>query len=84
MSTQADAPPRRIYRDDDLQKAIPVHPTTRLRWERKGLFPRRIVLGENSIGWYADEVDEWIESRARATEAGRPSPNPRAGRRSAA
>ena len=33
--------------------------------ERKGLFPKRIQIGENRVGWYLVEVEEWILSRSR-------------------
>jgi hypothetical protein len=33
--------------------------------ERKGEFPKRVKLGENSSGHYEDEVEEWIRSRIR-------------------
>ena len=32
--------------------------------EKLNLFPRRIHLGENRVGWLEDEVDAWIEARA--------------------
>ena len=34
---------------------------------RDGLFPAPIVLGPNSVGWFTDEVDEWLASRPRRT-----------------
>ncbi len=34
---------------------------------RDGLFPAPIVLGPNSVGWYEDEVEEWLASRPRRT-----------------
>jgi predicted DNA-binding transcriptional regulator AlpA len=58
-----------------------VHASTIYRWEAAGLFPRRVAFGGNMIGWYADEIDAWIESRQRADDSpARPSPNPRADR----
>ncbi len=38
------------------------------RDEAVGRFPKRIVLGANSVGWLESEVDEWIEARAAARE----------------
>ena len=35
------------------------------RLEAAGKFPQRVQLGVNSVGWYEDEVDAWIESRPR-------------------
>ena len=34
---------------------------------RAGSFPAPIELGPNSVGWYADEIDEWLASRPRRT-----------------
>ena len=36
------------------------------RLEAAGQFPRRKSLGVCRVAWYADEVEEWIESRPRA------------------
>jgi predicted DNA-binding transcriptional regulator AlpA len=72
--------PRRILRQAAVLDLVPVHPTTIYRWEAQGKFPRRVVLGPNCIGWYADEIEAFLESLARQTGTGRPSPNPRAHR----
>lgn len=32
-------------------------------------FPRPIILGSNSIGFFEDEIDRWLESRPRRTYA---------------
>ncbi len=34
------------------------------RWERDGLFPKRIKLGPHAVGWLESEVDAWIAKRA--------------------
>jgi prophage regulatory protein len=39
------------------------------RYERAGLFPTRIKLGPNRVGWRAEEIEAWIESRPRGTSA---------------
>ena len=33
---------------------------------REGSFPRGIKLGERAVAWKLSEVQEWIETRARA------------------
>lgn len=35
-----------------------------MRLEKAGLFPRRVQLGANKVGWLEHEVDAWIEARA--------------------
>ena len=39
---------------------------------RDGLFPAPIILGPNSVGWYENEVDEWLASRPRVNYAPAP------------
>jgi prophage regulatory protein len=36
------------------------------RLERAGKFPHHIDLGENSIGWFEDEIDGYLEEKAAA------------------
>lgn len=38
------------------------------RLEAAGKFPKRVRLGENSTGWYEDEIDEWLASRPRVAD----------------
>lgn len=59
--------PTRILRDSEVSKRVPVHKVTRYRWEQKGLFPRRVRLGPNSVGWYEHEVEAWLASRSTDT-----------------
>jgi prophage regulatory protein len=33
--------------------------------EDRNKFPRHFNIGENSVGWVADEVDAWVEERVR-------------------
>ena len=33
------------------------------RLEKAGLFPRRVQLGPNRVGWLESEVLEWLEER---------------------
>ena len=32
-----------------------------------GTFPPPLELGPNSVGWYEDEIDDWLASRPRRT-----------------
>jgi prophage regulatory protein len=36
------------------------------RLEKVDQFPHRVVLGACRVAWFAEEVEEWIESRPRA------------------
>jgi hypothetical protein len=58
--------PRIILRFADLKrrKIINNWPTL-LRWiEREG-FPAGFYLGPNSRAWFEDEIDAWLDERAR-------------------
>jgi prophage regulatory protein len=57
--------PRRLIRRDELKRRVPYSLTHVWRLERKGQFPRRIVVGENRVAWDEAEVDAWIEGRIR-------------------
>ena len=52
-----------ILRYQDLQKLFKVSRSSLDRWEAKNTFPRRINIGENSVGWRSDEVQEWLQER---------------------
>ncbi|WP_299980052.1 AlpA family transcriptional regulator [Desulfobacula sp.] len=54
----------RIIRKPELFKLIGVSDTTIWRWEKDGLFPKRVALGPNSSGWLESEVAAWFETKA--------------------
>jgi prophage regulatory protein len=33
----------------------------------KGEFPRPVKIGEQAVGWYEDEIEQWQAKRPRAT-----------------
>jgi prophage regulatory protein len=37
------------------------------RYVQAGLLPPPIELGPNSVGWFEDELDEWLAARPRRT-----------------
>lgn len=41
-------------------------------------FPAPVQLGPNTIGWYEDEIDAWLESRPRVSWAADATPEPEA------
>ena len=52
-----------LLRYEDLQKLFKVSRSSLARWESRSLFPRRILIGENSIGWRSDQVKQWLQER---------------------
>jgi predicted DNA-binding transcriptional regulator AlpA len=63
--TSPDNPHPSIQRDPIVEQRVGVHRRTLRRWEARGLFPRRVVIGPNAVGYFTHEVDEWIASRER-------------------
>jgi predicted DNA-binding transcriptional regulator AlpA len=58
---------RAIIRKRELKRRVPLSDTTIWRHERAGTFPQRIVLSDSGlVGWYEDEIDEWVRDRIRA------------------
>lgn len=55
----------RIIREPELLKRIGVSSTTLWRWEKNGLFPKRIPLGPNCKGWLESEINEWFDKKVR-------------------
>lgn len=54
----------RLIRWPELREKIGgVSRTTIWLWERRGIFPRRIQLGPNSIAWNLTEIEEFLKSR---------------------
>jgi prophage regulatory protein len=59
----------RILREPEVYRRTGISRVTRWRWERDGMFPRRVRLGRNIVGWREHEIQEWIESRPRGFAA---------------
>jgi len=55
---------RRVVRKRELLKMIPLSDVTVWRMEKRGEFPKRFTLGGRAVGWFADEIDEWLDSKA--------------------
>jgi predicted DNA-binding transcriptional regulator AlpA len=54
-----------VLRYEDLKNLFKISRSSLARWEKKD-FPKRIQLGQNSIGWRADEVKQWLQERTKA------------------
>ena len=70
----SDAPPP-AYRDRllsrrEVSRIIGKHPETVRNWERRGLFPRRLVLSPRCVGWLESEITSWLKAHADARKAG--------------
>ena len=50
----------------EVQRACGLSKSTLYRFMRTGLFPEPLKIGPKAIRWWADEIQEWIDSRERA------------------
>jgi predicted DNA-binding transcriptional regulator AlpA len=59
----------RVYRFRDLKGAgVPFTRKHVNHLEKNGKFPRHFNIGDNSVGWVADEVGGWVEDRVRGRD----------------
>ncbi len=58
----------RIIDRHELSRLVAYCLTHIYRLEARGLFPERIRLGANRVGWSFSEVMEWIEERKDARD----------------
>jgi prophage regulatory protein len=52
----------RLIRLPEVLSRTGVSAMTIWRWEKKGLFPRRLRIGANSVGWPEPEIDSWCQA----------------------
>jgi prophage regulatory protein len=53
----------RFMRSHELSVAIPYSPNHIRRLELAGLFPKRVQIGANRVGWVRAEVEQWLNDR---------------------
>jgi predicted DNA-binding transcriptional regulator AlpA len=56
-----------ILRTAEVARLTGLSRTTLWRLERRGEFPSRVRLGQNSVGWREEEIEQWIDARPRGT-----------------
>ena len=56
----------RIIRRREVEQATQLSKASIYRQMHAGAFPRPVKLGERAVGWRADEISRWIETRERA------------------
>jgi prophage regulatory protein len=55
--------PNRIVREAERKQLTTISRSQAWIQEQKGLFPKRVKLSANSVGWRLSDLLEWIESR---------------------
>ena len=68
---------RNIIRKPEVEKRTGLSPSHTWRLEQRGDFPARVKLGPMAVGWYEDEVDDWVNSRLRGCAKAPPLPKKR-------
>lgn len=59
---------RNILNKKEIVKKCGLSYTTIWREEKAGRFPKKIELSSRRVGWFEDEIEEWLESRNRSIE----------------
>jgi len=59
-------PHRRLINRKQLLAMVPLSDRTIYNLEKRGDFPRRIVLTSRNVAWDLDEIEHWIDARKRA------------------
>ena len=63
MPAATAVPEKRVLSLKMVLNRVPISRTTLWRLERKGLFPQRIQISENRVGWIEEDVTAWIETK---------------------
>lgn len=56
-------PEGRVIGLKTLLGLIPISRTTIWRLEKNGLFPKRIQLTQNRVGWDLEDIERWIAGK---------------------
>jgi prophage regulatory protein len=56
---------RKILRKPAVKERTGLSTAQIWRLEKAGTFPARVQISANAVGWYSDEIEGWIEARAR-------------------
>lgn len=59
----------RILSKRQVKELVLYSPQHIARLEKAGLFPKRVQLGPNRVGWVEDEVLDWLQDRLECREA---------------
>ena len=64
----------KILSKKQLKELVLYSPQHIARLEKAGLFPKRVQLGPNRVGWVEAEVMEWLEQRLAERSTGKDLP----------
>ncbi|MDC9510116.1 MULTISPECIES: AlpA family phage regulatory protein [unclassified Pseudoalteromonas] len=60
----------KIIRLKELREQLQVSKSTLWRWRLDPNFPKPILLGSRSVGFFASDIDAWLLKRKKMTEKG--------------
>ena len=69
MVMQTKSKPRRFLRLKQVKALVGYSRTSIYEKIKAGEFPKPYPLGARAVGWLADDIEAWIESRIKAREA---------------
>lgn len=52
----------------ERRRIVPLSDSTIWRMERRGKFPRRILISEKRVAWRRSEIERWLEHRAASSQ----------------
>jgi len=58
-----DSKPVRYLQKNDVLDIVPYSLSHIWRLEQQGLFPKRVRLGANRVGWVEAEIEAWLSSK---------------------
>ncbi len=53
----------KVLRRKEVANVLSVSPSTVWRWEKAGIFPKRIRYGPNVCGWRESRVKKWLSEK---------------------
>jgi prophage regulatory protein len=56
-----------VWREPRVKEETGLSRSTRWRLMKAGQFPQKVQLGPRAVGWRADDIIAWVNSRAAAT-----------------
>ena len=53
----------RLLRQREVLHLLGVHRVTLWEWRRRGVFPRPLRIGPNTLAWRYEDIEAWRNSR---------------------
>ena len=60
-------PDIKILRRPEVERQTQLSKASIYRQMHAGTFPKPVQLGERAVGWRLSEIDEWLDTRKRAS-----------------